>query len=413
MFRFQFNRRFSGKHTSILLFSLSCAVAAGMASAAGPEQGSPSEQAEAAARQEPEALLIDTYKEIAANNLRAAQEKADRLVEAHPNFRPGQLVRSDLLLKNAHQAKNLGGVDAPEERLKNLRAEALARLNALRERPDPRLVPQVVQQLRDDQKHVLLVDARRSRLYVYANDHGQLKFVADYYVSPGAGDKLKETDPRMPVGLYYLASQAAAARAPAYYGSGAMPANYPGAADKTAGQGGSGVWLRGMQPVGQGRAASASDSCVVLTNADMNELARTVEFGRMPVVVDDSIDFISKSRWENERAGSMRLLEDWRRDVESRNRTRLLTHYSRNFRSERGEDLKTWFNKPQRSFRNVRQPSVEVHDITFFLHPGQPDTLVATFTQDSTAGQNTSSVRKRQYWKKEGKRWKIVYEQTL
>lgn len=394
-----------GKGARAVLLSIACLLASPGAAIAGKDS-----------KPDPEALLIEVYKDLGANNLRAAQEKADRLVEAYPNFRLGHLVRGDLLLMHTRPVKVLGAVDGPEDKLKNLRAEAMQRLRFLRERPDPSLVPRVVLQMRDDQQHVLLVDAKRSRLFVYRHERGQLKFVTDYYVSQGklGINKLKEGDQKTPVGVYYITSHLPGARLPEFYGTGALPINYPNEWDKLNGRSGSGIWLHGTPPDSYSRPPLSSDGCVVLTNPDLERLAESVEVGKTPVVISESIDFVSKTRWENDRALAARLVENWRRDVESLVSSRVLANYSRDFRSERGEDLKTWFNKPQQSgLRNTRKLDVKLRDVTHFFYPGRSDMIVSTFTQETTIGKNTSSVRKRQYWEKEAGQWKIVYELTL
>jgi hypothetical protein len=48
--------------------------------------------------------------------------------------------------------------------------------------------------------------------------------------------------------------------------------------------------------------------------------------------------------------------------------------------------------------------------MTFFLYPGSEDMIVGTFTQDAVIGRTKHSIRKRQYWAKEGAQWKIVSE---
>jgi murein L,D-transpeptidase YafK len=417
MFRFQFTNRPAGlgrKHA--LLLSLACLLtASGWAAPARIRPTAVEAPAPANEKQGPETLLIEVYKELGANNLRAAQEKADKLVEAYPNFRLGHLMRGDLLLMHTQPVKTLGAVDGPEDKLKNLRAEAMVRLRSLRERPDPDLIPRVVLQMRDDQKHVLLVDAKRSRLYVYANQHGQLKFVTDYYISQGKLGiyKLKEGDQKTPVGVYYITSHLAGTRLPEFYGSGALPINYPNEWDKINGRSGSGIWLHGTPPDSFSRPPLSSDGCVVLTNPDLHQLANAVEIGKTPVVIAESIDFVNKTRWENERNLAARLVDNWRRDVESLSPTRVLANYSRHFKSERGEDLKTWFSKPQQSFRKVKQMTVHLRDATHFFYPGRDDMIVSTFTQESTVGKSTSSIRKRQYWAKESGQWQIIYELTL
>lgn len=389
-----------------LLLSIACLLPAPGAAAANEDN----------ARQDPEVMLIEVYKELGANNLRAAQEKADRLVEAFPNFRLGHLIRGDLLLMHTRPVKTLGQVKGSEDKLKDLRAEAMQRLRYLRERPDPNLMPRPVLHLREDQKHVLLVDATRSRLFVYRHERGQLKFVTDYYVSQGklGINKLKEGDKRTPIGVYYITGHLSGARLPEFYGAGALPINYPNEWDKLNGRTGSGIWLHGTPPDSFSRAPLSSDGCVVLTNPDLELLTKSVEIGRTPVVISERVEFVGKQRWENDRALATRLVDNWRRDVESLMASRVLANYSRHFKSERGEDLKTWFNKPQQSaLRKVRKLSIKLKDITHFFYPGRDDMIVSTFTQETTIGKNTQSVRKRQYWAKEGSHWKIIFELTL
>ena len=137
-----------------------------------------------ASRPDPDLMLIEVYKDLGARHLRDALAKADMLVAAYPNFQLGHLIRGDLLLMQTHEVDRFGAVNgAAPEALASLRQEASARLKALYERPDPALVPRAVLQLRRDQKKVLLVDARRSRLYVYENRRGQLRFERDFHIS--------------------------------------------------------------------------------------------------------------------------------------------------------------------------------------------------------------------------------------
>ncbi|MGH8806990.1 MAG: L,D-transpeptidase family protein [Noviherbaspirillum sp.] len=364
---------------------------------------------------DPEVLLIEVYKELGANNLRKALAKADKLVEAYPNFRLGHLIRGDLLLMHTRPVATLGAVDGPEDKLKNLREEAMVRLKSLRERPDPDMMPRLVLQLRDDQKHVLLVDAKRSRLYVYANRGGQLKLVTDYYVSQGkyGVNKIKEGDQRTPIGIYYITSHLPGERLPDFYGSGALPINYPNEWDKINGRSGSGIWLHGTPSDSFSRPPLSSDGCVVLTNQDLHKLTSSVEIGKTPVLISESIEFVNKTKWDNDRNLAARLVDEWRRDVASLSPERVLNNYSRQFKSERGEDLNTWHGKHKQFMSGVKDLSVTLRDVTHFFYPGRNDMLVSTFTQESSIGKSKSTIRKRQYWAKEGAQWKIIYELNL
>ena len=137
--------------------------------------------------------------------------------------------------------------NVPEERVEGLRAEALARLRAYRDRPPADRVPRYLLQLRDDQKYAVVVDTRRSRLYVYRNDDGEPHFVADYYVSSGKNGALKdrEGDEKTPIGVYHVTESLPRKKLSDFYGSGAFPINYPNEWDRIQGRDGHGIWLHG------------------------------------------------------------------------------------------------------------------------------------------------------------------------
>jgi hypothetical protein len=175
-------------------------------------------------RPNPDVILNDIYKDMAANNLREAQSKADKLVETYPNFRLGHLIRGDLLLMHSRSVTTFGAAaNAPVHKLKDLRDEAMVRFKSLRQRPDAEWMPSSVIQLSPDQKFVLVVDTKQSRLYVYKNSNGQLKFEVDYYVTQGklGINKFKEGDQKTPIGVYNITSRLAGAKLPDFYGPGA------------------------------------------------------------------------------------------------------------------------------------------------------------------------------------------------
>lgn len=371
------------------------------------------------ARLDPEVMLIDVYKSMADNRLRDAQAKVDELVAAYPNFRLGQLVRGDLLLLHTQTIKTFGSAsNAPADKLNDLRDEAIVRLKSLRERPDPNLIPRPILQMREDQKNIILVDAKRSRMYVYDHAHDQLKLVSDYYVSQGklGVNKFKEGDQKTPLGVYYITARLAGARLPEFYGPGALPINYPNEWDKANGRGGSGIWLHGTPSDSYSRPPLASDGCVVLTNPDLRELSASVEIGNTPVIISEDIKFVTKDKWEADRLSANRMLEAWRVDLESTDPDRLRRHYSRNFKAMRGQNLNEWLEKVQQSNLGAHKISVVLSDVTLFRYPDdkeQREMIVAAFTQETLIGKGKHITHKRQYWAKEGTQWKIVSEVNL
>jgi murein L,D-transpeptidase YafK len=302
--------------------------------------------------------------------------------------------------------------NAPEERLKDFREEASARLKAIRFKPDPDVIPSSILQLREDQKQILLVDAKRSRLYLYENIGGTPRLVMDYYVSQGklGINKLKEGDQRTPVGVYYITSHLTGSKLPDFYGPGALPINYPNEWDKVNGRSGSGIWLHGVSSEIFSRPPLASDGCVVLANPDFLNIAAAVEIGRTPVIISEHVDFVNLTKWNADRHAASKLIEDWRLDLESLNQNRLLANYSRNFKTLQGEDINAWFLKQPQLTEGVHDFTVRLRDVTQFRYPGKDEIIVSTFTQESIIGKSKTNVRKRQYWIKEASRWRIIYE---
>jgi murein L,D-transpeptidase YafK len=361
---------------------------------------------------DPEALLIDIYKDLGSNRLQEAQAKADALVAAYPNFRLGHLVRGDLLLMHVRPIKNFGAIaDGPSDKLKDLRAEALVRIKSLQERPNPNLIPKPVLQVGDDQKNVLVVDTTRSRMYVYENQGGQLKYMTDYYISQGryGVNKSREGDQRTPLGVYYVNARIPGPRLPDFYGTGALPLNYPNDWDKRNGRSGSGIWLHGTPSDNFSRPPLSSDGCVVLANPDLQSLYATAEVGKTVVVISDNIQFIDKTEWNRER-NSTSFMDQWQQDMEAANADKVLNNYSPNFRSALGESLSTWYSRQQKSLNGARPSSVKVRDLSLYRYPGKDELIVSTFIQETAIGKNKNAIRKRQYWQREGAQWKIVYE---
>ncbi len=365
---------------------------------------------------DPDAMLIEVYKLLAQNKLNAAQALADKLVAAYPTFRLGYLVQGDLLMMHNFPVTTFGAAkNAPPDKLKDLRDEARARIKSLSERPNPNLVPRAVLQLRDDQKHVLVVDANRSRLYVYENQAGKLKFVSDYYMTQGklGVEKIKEGDQKTPLGVYYITSHLPGSKLSDFYGAGALPINYPNEWDKVNGRSGKGIWLHGTPSDSFSRPPLASDGCIVLTNPDLQKISETVEIGKTPVVISEHVEFVTPAKWNEERDSATKLINDWRLDVESKSNSRWLNNYSSKFRSPQGDSLSVWFDKQQALFAGTADLSIKLSDVTVFYYPGKENLLVSTFTQESRFGKNRNVTRKRQYWAKEANRWKIIYEVVI
>jgi len=361
----------------------------------------------------PEDKLSGVFEAIESNRLDLAMTRVEALIAEHPNFRLAHLVRGDLLLARSRPLLGFGNVvkTVPQEKIEGLRDEALMRLRAQRERPGEDRLPRYVLQLHAEQKHVLVVDSRSSRLYVYANNGGRPRLIADYYVTLGKNgiEKAREGDQKTPVGVYHVTANLPRSKLTDFYGAGAFPINYPNEWDRRQGRNGFGIWLHGVPSDVYSRPPRASDGCLVLANPDLESVGRHVQVGTTPVIIADKVEWASAEALDAERATLAAAVEQWRADWQSRNTERYLDHYSQRFASGK-QDLAAW--SAHKHTVNAAKTWIEVRlsRQAMLRYPNESDIVVVTFDQDYRSNGLNNAMRKRQYWIKEGARWKILYE---
>jgi murein L,D-transpeptidase YafK len=360
----------------------------------------------------PDAMLASALQEIAAQRFDRALEHIDALLKARPNFRLAHLIRGDLLIARARPLSDIGSaVNAPADRIADLREEAVARLRAYRERPPEGQVPRYLMKLKPEQQHAIVVDTNRSRLYLYRNEGDAPRLVADYYVSSGklGARKAREGDLKTPIGVYHVTASLPPQKLPDFYGSGAFPINYPNDWDRRQGRDGHGIWLHGTPSDTFSRPPRASDGCVVLANSDLDAVAKYVQVGLTPVIISEGVEWVSTGDWSQERDSFLGQFEKWRSDWESLDTERYLQNYSRRFTSDRlNYDA---FAAGKRAVNaNKEWVKVGLSELTVFRNPGHEDLVVVTFRQDYRSSNLSNTMKKRQYWTREGNRWRIVYE---
>jgi murein L,D-transpeptidase YafK len=361
----------------------------------------------------PEPALSGVVAAIEANRLDLALQRVEKLIAAHPNFRLAHLIRGDLLLARARPLQTFGDVvkTVPREKVDDLRAEALARLHALRERPRGERLPRAILQLHAGQKHALVVDSRRSRLYVFENLDGRPRYLADYYVSLGKRgvDKAREGDQKTPIGVYHVTADLPRQKLADFYGAGAYPINYPNEWDRQRGRNGYGIWVHGTPPDTYSRPPRASDGCIVLANPDLLSVGRLVQVGMTPVIIADEIEWADAGTLQAERSSLAGALERWRADWESRDTERYLAHYAAEFRAGK-QDRRAWAAHK----RNVNAAKtwirVALAQVSMLRYPREADFVAVSFEQDYRSSNLSNTMRKLQYWKKVDGRWRILYE---
>ena len=360
-----------------------------------------------------EPQLAKIFSEIEGNRLESARQLTESLLNQYPTFRLGHLIKGDLLLARSKPISTFGNAsNAPQEKLSDLRDEAIVRLKAYRDRSAAAdYVPRYLLQMQSDQKNAIVVDTQKSRLYLYQNDNGRPRFVADYYISHGklGAEKMREGDKKTPVGVYHVTSSLSPKKVGDFYGTGAFPINYPNEWDKRQGRNGHGIWLHGTPSDTFSRPPKASDGCVVLSNVDLDSLAKNLQIGLTPVIISNSVEWLTLDDWQNERTALNKKIEDWRKDWESRDVARYLSHYSKNFRNSEG-GIERWSEQKRLVNASKNWIKVELGKLSVFRNPGKEDLVVVTFEQDYRSNNLSNVLKKRQYWQKEGRHWKIVYE---
>jgi len=362
----------------------------------------------------PEPILARVFEQIEQNRLDIALKEVEALVKAYPNFHLANLIKGDLLLARSRPIQAFGNIaNAPKDKLADLREEAIARLKAYREKPPADYVPRYLLQMRADQNYAIVVDTQKARLYLYQNEKGTPRFVADYYVSHGklGADKAREGDKKTPIGVYHVTGSLPRQKLGDFYGSGAFPISYPNEWDKRNGRNGHGIWLHGTPSDTFSRPPKASDGCVVLANQDLDALSKNLQIGLTPVIISNSIEWLSLDDWQAERSALNKQIEQWRSDWESLNVDRYLGHYSKKFYSD-GQNFEQWSARKRQVGSGKSWIKLATNNISMLRNPGKEDMVVVTFDQDYRSNNLSNVMKKRQYWQKQDGQWKIMYEGT-
>ena len=363
--------------------------------------------------------VIDTaveniYIAISANKLNEALAATDTLIKEFPNFHLGYLFRGDILsLKAGRSIRGIGDVrshlsNSKKLILEDLREEAIARFKAVKDRPQKDLLPSELVELNHQQKYVILVDAARSRLFLYENTFPYPRLVTDFYVSQGrmGAVKSKTGDKKTPIGVYRITELLPKEKLSDFYGPIALPIDYPNTWDKRLGKTGFGIWLHGMPENYASRPPKSSDGCVVLANQDLLALKQYVDIGQTSVVISERLDFVTMDIWLSHRKAALSMVASWKEDIE-KSFANGISHYANNVVID-GQDLMDWQRSTQINDKSFGE--IKIKDLTVLRYPSDKDMMFITFKQEDNL---FGKMQKEQYWMKTGTRWQIVQEDTV
>ena len=290
-----------------------------------------------------ESLLVKSLFAITEGQLEEALQAIDQVLKTAPNFKLAHLIRGDLLMAHAQQLQSFGNTSTRSaESVEGLREEARIRLERYLNEQVPQQIPEPLWKLDPSQQYAMVVDTAKSRLYLYRNNDGTPRYIADYYVTIGknGSEKRIEGDKRTPLGVYY-ASPRLTRKLPDFYGDGAYPLNYPNEWDKHAKRNGYGIWLHGTPTDTYSRPPRASDGCVVLTNPDLKSLAPILNKGNIPVIISNGLQWLPPDSAAPQGEKLNTALESWRQAWQAQNTDQYLGFYSTEFFSPNA-DFTTW-----------------------------------------------------------------------
>lgn len=415
------------KHSNLSLSGVVCALALVLPayanaakkhdSAAAPATLAPKKLGNAIQAGLAEAGLIEIYRLIGQGHNREALNRAEQLVQSYPSFQLAQLVYGDLLAARTRPLKVMGDVPgemlkAGETTLSELRDESQMRLKALKERPPSAAVPSQFLSLSPRIKHAIAVDTSRSRLYLFENGSAGLTLVADYYISVGKSgwEKSVEGDLRTPLGIYFITSNLDPKSLRDFYGSGALPINYPNILDARRGKTGSGIWLHGTPPGQFSRPPLATDGCLVLSNPDLEKIIQTVAIRTTPVVISQKLNWVAPHSARSDGKQFEKALSAWQSAKSSGDVERVLDFYSQDF-SSNGKTLKQWAPALRGEMSKMQGGQIELKDLSFMRWTDAADTMVVTFGEVASGAR--TGPTKRQYWVRQGVHWKIFFEGVI
>lgn len=359
---------------------------AGIAAAAFLYWGLPQAGAKA-----PEAGLARAIEELRTGQRERALGSLEALLKREPKNAVGRLLYTELKTKKVETSAEMQA----------LAEEARLRLESEKAIPPPGSVPDVVVQLADDYRHLIVVDLPRSHLYLLENKGGELKLLRHHYAAIGKNGygKQKKGDNRTPVGIYHVTSWTADNKLPELYGAGAFPLSYPNPWDVFKQRTGSGIWLHGVPRNTHTRAPRSSEGCVTMANDDLLALKSFMDLGKTPVLLVDELAWRSPDVAREERASWLKRLDQWRADWSSLDTEAYLAHYGDDFTVE-GMN-KTRFSEHKRRV-NAGKKSIDVQlsNINLFNYPAAGEPLVlAEFRMDYRSSNFNTRSDKQQFWR--------------
>lgn len=359
--------------------------------------------------------VIDIIELVQQGKLNQALNNTDQHLRQFPKSRIGYLLKADILQAMSSPLTSVGAGSPDLKNIDGLKKQLLNRWNH-RNLVNPSGHDGVPANLIDMGNHtyVIVADMSNGRLYLYKNNNNQPELIRDYYLTVGSQGygKQVEGDNKTPIGVYSIYRHIPGAELPDLYGKGAYPVNYPNRYDRALKRTGYGIWLHGTPSDTYARSPWASEGCFVLSNNDLLDIEQYIDVKtRTPVILSDSIEWISLAELNKRRQALYATLQQWQQDWESLDTDRYLDHYSKEYFNFGREKIDNWAARKRavNQGKTFVQVDIKINDL--FIYPDQKEMFVVRYTQRYLSNNYSGQTEKEQYWRKDKSgEWKIIYE---
>jgi murein L,D-transpeptidase YafK len=258
--------------------------------------------------------------------------------------------------------------------------------------------------------YAFVVEKLHHRLSVFRlNSTGKYEVVKTYRAISGRdpGDKVSRGDLRTPEGIYFITGKLNDDSLPPKYGRMAFTLDYPNIYDKRQRKSGYGIWIHATDDPKRLQKPFDTEGCVVLSNEDVADLEKYINFFEVPVVITKEMTSVKEEELLPTRKKAMEMVEAWRKAWESSSFDSYMSYYSQNFRSL-GKNKNQW-ETFKASLGNKRGSGIQI-TISEPKIVAFEDQLLVVFLQDYQSQEHSDFGRKFLYLQWEGDRYRIIAE---
>lgn len=174
--------------------------------------------------------------------------------------------------------------------------------------------------------YAIVVEKSSQQLILYAYD-GEYSEVLRYKCSTGKsqGPKMQAGDSKTPEGIYFFIEEHKKESLSPIYGTRAFPTDYPNNLDQLEGKTGSAIWMHGTnKPLKD----FDSNGCIVLENADIDNLANYIVLNQTPIIIVEKINYLDIEDIKKEKQDILNWLASRNQAIQSGTYHQYLHFYS-------------------------------------------------------------------------------------